>query len=89
MGSFEEPLLAAAGGRDDAGAERLTSRQARVLEVLAAAGAPVSGEALAARLGVRAGSLSVTLRSLQRRRLIAAAASERARPGGWVLRGRS
>jgi hypothetical protein len=35
---------------------------------------------------VRAGSLGVTLRSLQRRGLIVAAAGERARPSGWVLR---
>ncbi len=62
-------------------AASVTLRQARVLEVLATAGAPVSGDALAARLGVRAGSLSMTLRSLQRRGLIVAAARERARPG--------
>jgi DNA-binding MarR family transcriptional regulator len=72
--------------RRDHSGERLTLRQARVLEVLALAGGPLSGEAIAARLGVRAGSPSVTLRSLQRRALIVAAASERARPGGWVLR---
>ena len=86
MASSEEPPLAAVGARGDHGGERLTVRQARVLEVLALAGGPLSGEAIAARLGVRAGSLSVTLRSLQRRGLIVAAARERARPGGWVLR---
>jgi biotin operon repressor len=86
MASSEEPSLAAVGARGDHGGERLRVRQARVLEVLALAGAPLSGEAIGARLGVRAGSLSVTLRSLQRRGLIVAAARERARPGGWVLR---
>ena len=85
MASSEEPPLAAVGARGDHGGERLTVRQARVLEVLALAGGPLSGEAIGARLGVRAGSLSVTLRSLQRRGLIVAAARERARPG-WVLR---
>ncbi len=85
MATSEEPLVAAAGVRDERSGERLTLRQARVLERLAAAGAPVSGEAVAAELGVRAGSLSVTLRSLQRCGLIVAAARERARPGGWVL----
>jgi hypothetical protein len=54
--------------------------------VLATAGAPVSGEAVAARLSLRAGSLSVTLRSLQRRGLIVVARRERARSSGWVLR---
>ena len=71
MASSEPPPSAAAG--DDRSGERLTVRQARVLEVLAGAGAPVSGEAIAAQVGVRAGALSVTLRSLQRRGLIAAA----------------
>jgi hypothetical protein len=72
--------------RNDRGGERLTLRQARPLEVLAAAGVPVSGELVAAQLSVRAGSLSVTLHSLQRRGLIVVAAHGRARPGGWVLR---
>ncbi len=76
--------MAVAG--DDRSAERLTLRQARVLEVLAGAGAPMGGEAIAAELGVRAGSLSVTLRSLQRRGLIAAAPRERGQLGGWMLR---
>ena len=80
--------MVAAGVRGDHGGERLTVRQARVFEVLAATGGPLSGEAIAARLDVRVGSLSVTLRSLQRRGLIVAAVSERARPGGWLLRGR-
>jgi hypothetical protein len=39
--------------RRDHSGERLTLRQARVLEVLALAGGPLSGEAIAARLGVR------------------------------------
>ncbi len=71
---------------DERSAERLTLRQARVLEVLADAGGPLSGEAIAARLGVRTGALSVTLRSLQRRRLIAAAPREPGHFGGWMLR---
>ena len=84
MASSEQPPVAAAG--DDRSGERLTLRQARVLEVLAGAGAPLSGEAIAARLGVRAGALSVTLRSLQRRGLIAAAPREPGHFGGWLLR---
>jgi DNA-binding MarR family transcriptional regulator len=85
MASSEQPPRLAVAG-DDRSGERMTLRQAHVLEVLAIAGAPLSGEAIAAQLGVRAGSLSVTLRSLQRRGLIVAAARERARPGGWMLR---
>ena len=84
MASSEPPRLAAMG--DDRSAERLTLRQARVLEVLAGAGAPLSGEAIAAQVGVRAGALSVTLRSLQRRGLIAAAPREPGHFGGWLLR---
>lgn len=83
MGSSEQPPLGGAG--DDRGGERLTLRQARVLEVLAAGGAPLSGDAIAAELGVRAGSLAVTLRSLQRRGLIAAAPRECGQFGGWML----
>ncbi len=82
MASSEQPPAAG----DDRSGERLTVRQARVLEVLAGAGAPVSGEAIAAQMGVRAGVLSVTLRSLQRRGLIAAAPGERGQFGGWLLR---
>ena len=64
----------------------MTVRQARVLRVLAGAAGPLSGDAIAAELGVRAGSLSVTLRSLQRRGLIVAATREHAHAGGWLLR---
>jgi DNA-binding IscR family transcriptional regulator len=61
----------------------VTAQQARVLAVLASAAPdPVDVDTLASRLGVQRGRLLVTLRSLQRERLVVAV---RGRGSGWAL----
>jgi DNA-binding IclR family transcriptional regulator len=64
----------------------LTARQQAVLEVIAARHPrPVTSTQLATELQLAPGTLNVTLRSLQRRQLIAAVPATARSRGGWTL----
>jgi len=67
-------------------ADHLTARQQALLDVIAAHHPrPVTSTQLATELQLAAGTLNVTLRSLQRRHLIAAVPATARRRGGWTL----
>jgi hypothetical protein len=67
-------------------ANHLTARQQAVLDVIAARHPrAVTSAQLATELQLPAGTLNVTLRSLQRRQLIAAVPATPRRHGGWTL----
>ena len=67
-------------------ANHLTARQQAVLDVIAARHPrPVTSTQLATELQLAPGTLNVTLRSLQRRQLIAAVPATARRRGGWTL----
>jgi DNA-binding MarR family transcriptional regulator len=67
-------------------ADQLTARQQAVLNVIAARHPrPVTSAQLATELQLAAGTLNVTLRSLQRRQLIVAVPTTARRRGGWTL----
>jgi DNA-binding IclR family transcriptional regulator len=67
-------------------ADHLTARQQAVLDVIAAHHPrPVTSTQLATELQLAAGTLNVTLRSLQRRQLIVAVPATARRRGGWTL----
>lgn len=67
-------------------ADQLTARQQAALDVIAARHPrPLTSAQLATELQLPPGALNVTLRSLQRRQLIAAVPATARRRGGWTL----
>jgi len=66
--------------------DRLTRRQRTALESIAGSHPnPLTTAQLSTELGIAEGSLNVTLRSLRRRRLIAAVPASAHTRGGWTL----
>jgi DNA-binding CsgD family transcriptional regulator len=66
--------------------DRLTQRQRTVLESIATSHPdPLTTAQLSSELGIAEGTLNVTLRSLRRRRLIAAVPASAHERGGWTL----
>ena len=66
--------------------DRLTQRQRTVLELIASCHPdPLTTARLSTESGIAEGALNVTLRSLRRRRLIAAVQASARANGGWTL----